>query len=608
MMAARSSMREEARAGRWVVGSKTGEVRPSGVRRRFVPRVAELETRRLLSQLVVVNNADSGPGSLRRDRGGEPGRPDQVCREPSRSDDYAREPAFGRHQSDDPGFSPGWADDQRKSRNGNISDFRRGPGQTDRALDRKRQCRAGGAIDNAGSLTIRSSLLMNNQAVGNASMAGMGGAIYNEPGASLSLLQSRLLDNQAIDNVVSGGSTTGGAVQSATGSRVSIVGSTFKFDQAISNQGPNGRAAGGALADSGATLSIANSRFASNSAAGFLLGESGAIHNLDGAVSISNSVFANNQGMGTGPGGYAASGAVTNKSDSSGSATMTIRNSSFTGNQAIAIGTGGDGVTTLSAAFGGAMGTSGSNVIVNVSASRFTGNQAIAAMPSSTSTGNLFAGIAVGGAIENDSGAVFNLRNSVVSGNRSRGGAGGANGSGGAAFGGGIGSFMDQATLSVTNTLVTGNAAQGGGGDFGDGWGGGIAVFQNGHATFSGVTLTGNRARCDKRERRHRIGWTGGSTCRRHRLRIEYAWLCVPRCVIGGDSKQSTRGQWRNWGYGQLLRRRRRWRRHRPGRGHHHDAGDASEWKFRARRSQLGERTVRQRLRRRCICRRRHHV
>ena len=48
------------------------------------------------------------------------------------------------------------------------------------------------------------------------------------------------------------------------------------------------------------------------------------------------------------------------------------------------------------------MGTSGSNVVVNVSSSNFTGNQAIAAMPSSTSTGNLFAGIAVGGAIEND--------------------------------------------------------------------------------------------------------------------------------------------------------------------------------------------------------------
>src|SRR5262249_35018502 len=64
----------------------------------------------------------------------------------------------------------------------------------------------------------------------------------------------------------------------------------------------------------------------------------------------------------------------------------------------------------------------------------------------------------------------------------------------GAAFGGGIGSFMDQATLNVNNTAITGNLAQGGGGTFGDGSGGGIAVFQTCRASISGVTLAGNRA------------------------------------------------------------------------------------------------------------------
>ena len=49
----------------------------------------------------------------------------------------------------------------------------------------------------------------------------------------------------------------------------------------------------------------------------------------------------------------------------SGSTTMTIRNSLFTGNQAIATA-GGDGVNTLSAAFGGAMGSSGAGVVVTV--------------------------------------------------------------------------------------------------------------------------------------------------------------------------------------------------------------------------------------------------
>ena len=42
----------------------------------------------------------------------------------------------------------------------------------------------GGAVDNSGSLTIKSSVLENNNAVGNATTAGSGGAIYNESGAA----------------------------------------------------------------------------------------------------------------------------------------------------------------------------------------------------------------------------------------------------------------------------------------------------------------------------------------------------------------------------------------------------------------------------------------
>ena len=37
-----------------------------GRRRRFAPRIDSLETRALLSTLVVTNNDDSGPGSLRQ--------------------------------------------------------------------------------------------------------------------------------------------------------------------------------------------------------------------------------------------------------------------------------------------------------------------------------------------------------------------------------------------------------------------------------------------------------------------------------------------------------------------------------------------------------------
>jgi hypothetical protein len=475
--------------------SGTSEKRLAATRRRFIPRISELESRQLLSQLVVQNTADSGTGSLRSEMGlASPG--DLITFAGSlRGQTITLASPIAINTSLTIRGFPGGA--LTVSGNGATQVFQIATGVSVN-LNGMRivsgSAARGGAIDNAGRLTVRSSVFTNNQAVGTASTAGMGGAVFNESGAALTLIQSQLLSNRAIDNVVSGGMAMGGAVASATGSRMIVRNSVFKFNQTISNQGPGGRAAGGAIAMTGATLSITGSRFVSNSAMGFLLGESGAIHNLDGVVTITNSVFNANQGIGTGAGGYAASGAVTNKSDSSGSATMTVRNSTFTRNQAIAMGTGGDGVTTLSAAFGGAMGTSGLSVVVNVSSSRFAANQAIAAMPSSTSTGNLLAGVAVGGAIENDSGAIFNLRNSVVTGNVARGGASGGSGSGGAAFGGGIGSFMGGAILNVTNTAVAGNLAQGGGGTFGDGWGGGVADFQDARASLSGVTVAGNRA------------------------------------------------------------------------------------------------------------------
>ena len=119
----------------------------------------------------------------------------------------------------------------------------------------------GGAIDNSGNLTLRTCSLVNNQAVGTASTAGAGGAIFNETGARLSLLQSRFSNNLAIDNVVSGGTASGGAIQDAPGSSLTIRNSTFTFNQAMSSQGPGGRAIGGAIASTGSVISIATSRF-----------------------------------------------------------------------------------------------------------------------------------------------------------------------------------------------------------------------------------------------------------------------------------------------------------------------------------------------------------
>ena len=462
--------------------------------RRFVPGVAELERRRLLSNLVVVNNGDSGAGSLRAAI--ESAAPGDVI-------------TFARSLR---GQTIGLASPLVVDTSLSIKGAFQGPTISGNNATEifavsagvsvnlttltlaSGNATVGGAINNAGTLTVNSCVLLNNDAVGNATTAGSGGAIYNETGARLAIVNSRFSGNESFDRVVAGGTATGGALEIATGSTVSIRGSTFSFNQAVSGQGPNGRATGGAIDSTSAVLAIANSRFNGNVALGYSFGQSGAINNRQGTVTISSSAFTSNKAMSIGPGGSAASGAVTNVGTTPASTTtMTIRSSSFTRNQAIATA-GGDGVTTMSGAFGGAMGSSGAGVIVNVSTSSFIGNQAIAGAPSSTSTGIILAGIAVGGAIENDTGATFNVRSSVITGNRALGGSSGANRSGGAAFGGGIGSFMGVATLNVTNTTVAGNSAQGGGGTFGDGLGGGIAVFQNGRAVLSGVSMAGNRA------------------------------------------------------------------------------------------------------------------
>src|SRR5262249_50731211 len=151
----------------------------------------------------------------------------------------------------------------------------------------------GGAIDNFGNLTIRSCSLFNNRAVGNATTAGAGGAIFNEAGSRLTLLQSRLTGNVAIDNVLSGGTASGGAIADASGSGMTIRNSIFTSNQAVSSRGPSGRAIGGAIANTSGTLAIAGSRFIGNSALGFSLGQSGAINNREGVATITNCVFFN---------------------------------------------------------------------------------------------------------------------------------------------------------------------------------------------------------------------------------------------------------------------------------------------------------------------------
>ncbi|MCL4272753.1 MAG: choice-of-anchor Q domain-containing protein [Anaerolineales bacterium] len=143
----------------------------------------------------------------------------------------------------------------------------------------------GGAILNAGTLTIKNSSFISNT-------AGSGGAIHNYLNAVLNIQ----------DSVFTGNSTTslsGGAIYS-TGNSVIINGSTFTGNTTAQN--------GGAISMIGGdTLSITNSTFVNNTAATF----GGGIYNFGNyGVEIINTTFFNNA-AGDGGSVYNESGSVT---------------------------------------------------------------------------------------------------------------------------------------------------------------------------------------------------------------------------------------------------------------------------------------------------------
>jgi phospholipase/lecithinase/hemolysin len=120
----------------------------------------------------------------------------------------------------------------------------------------------GGAIQNAGRLTIWDSQFVSNMATG-VNGVGMGGAIYNGPGATLDVHDSVFLSNQASS---SGGLSAGGAIANdGAGANATVDGSLFLFNQAVGGR----QSLGGGLANlNGAALTVSNSVIAWNSAVG----------------------------------------------------------------------------------------------------------------------------------------------------------------------------------------------------------------------------------------------------------------------------------------------------------------------------------------------------
>jgi hypothetical protein len=383
----------------------------------------------------------------------------------------------------------------------------------------------GGALANAGTLSINETTFTGNVALGSQTALGsppggcQGGALGNLDGATSSIKLSTFTSNQAVadgpgaarggaicnqdavvfpftgsgisctvsqctfeNNTAEGGSNTtdggyGGAIGNNPGVNLTVMDCSFTGNQANSGGGLN--AVGGAIVDwLGDSVTISDSQFIGNSALGSSVGataEGGAVGNLQ-TMTISNSLFTGNSAVagpmadGINTFGQALGGAIITGFGTVNNVTvlLTLSNSIIVGNEAV----GGSGGSTLAyARTGGAAGGGILNVrggALNVAGCTITGNQSIGGA-SASGTG----GVALGGGIDNNNHCTLNLRDSTVSANLSQGGAGATGAAGGMAAGGGIGNDLGS-MATLTNCSLSLNESLGGVG--GAGANGGLAV------------------------------------------------------------------------------------------------------------------------------------
>jgi hypothetical protein len=431
-----------------------------------VPRFEALEDRTVPSTLTVQNNFDSGAGSLR----------DTIAAASSGDTiDFAKDLKHATitltsgelliaKSLDIEGLG---AKKLAISGNnaGRIFDIAAGASVTIAGLTiTDGLAAAGGAIDNAGTLTIRDAALPGNRAVG-----GMGGgAIANEHGASLTLSDSLLADNTATAGAAS--DVFGGALLNL-GSAV-VLACKFTENQALGGAAPVGftGSQGGAIDNfGGATLTVTASTFVNNAAigaAGLFFGVGGAIENNAGpdygfggtpgsTAHIADCTFTGNLATG---GNTADGGALDNEGLGT---TMSIIGSTLDGNRAIG-GDGGDGITALSQGTGG--GVMNLFGTMTISDSTIEDNQAIGGNHSTITTANPLTGGGIGGGIVNFAGGTMTVSNCTIEDNQARGGATDA-GPGGSAVGGGIENTFSLiaspavSTLTVIDSAIIDNVA-----------------------------------------------------------------------------------------------------------------------------------------------------
>src|SRR6266478_3116600 len=243
-----------------------------GNRRRhvsFIPRLESLEDRSLPSTLTVLNNADSGPGSL-RDTIAVASNGDTIVFDNKLNGQTIKLTSGQLTLDKNLDIEGLGAKNLTVSGNDSSRVFDVAAGVTAtiaKLAIAHGMADMGGGIDNAGTLTLNNDILSGNRAVGGLG----GGGILNEATASLTVNSTLLNGNQAIagagldvfgggllnlgsatvnatifnNNQALGGAaftffggSVGGAIDNFGGASLTVTGSTFTHNQAVGAAGP----------------------------------------------------------------------------------------------------------------------------------------------------------------------------------------------------------------------------------------------------------------------------------------------------------------------------------------------------------------------------------